>query len=177
MSADYEGTVRDVHQAFHDLAYWQGRLAETPVDVASLESMRIGGESGDDGTIEVITHQTMLNQNLPGLVTQLHRGDLCVRREETWGPIRDGVATASIAGSIVGAPVNLWGTALLQPIVGSAGARMTLQLTIQVRVPFIGGKLERIIGNELGQLVTIEHRFTTLWLDSAGGSTAANGTG
>lgn len=177
MSADYEGSVHEVHQAFYDLGYWQGRLAETPVDVASLEAMRIGGETGDDGTIEVITHQTMLSQNLPALVTQLHRGDLCVRREETWGPIRDGIASASVSGSIVGAPVNLWGTALLQPANESGGARMTLQLTIQVRVPFIGGKLERIIGNELGQLVAIEQRFTTLWLNSAGGSAATNGTG
>jgi hypothetical protein len=136
--------------------------------------MRVGGQSGDDGTIEVITHQTVLSHNLPALVTQLHRGDLCVRREETWGPIRDGVATASIAGSIVGAPVNLWGTAMLQPV--DEKARMTLQLTIQVRVPFIGGKLERIIGTELGQLVTIEQRFTTLWLTS-GGEAARNGTG
>jgi hypothetical protein len=177
MSADYEGSVRDVYQVFRDLAYWEGRLAETPVDVASLESVRIGGESGDDGTIEVITHQTMLSQNLPALVTQLHRGDLCVRREETWGPIRDGIATASVSGSIVGAPVNLWGTAILQPAAESARARMTLQLTIQVRVPFIGGKLERIIGNELGQLVTIEQRFTTQWLTSGGGPAARNGTG
>lgn len=177
MSADYDGSVSDVHQAFHDLAYWQGRLAETPVDVASLESMRVGGETGADGTIEVITHQTMLSQNLPALVTQLHRGDLCVRREETWGPINDGIASASISGSIVGAPVNLWGTACLTPSTETGGARMTLQLTIQVRVPFIGGKLERIIGNELGQLVTIEQRFTTLWIANASGPASANGVG
>lgn len=164
MSADFEGSVEEVHRAFHDLAYWQGRLAETPVDVARLERMRIGGESGDDGTIEVITHQTVLSHNLPALVTQLHRGDLCVRREETWGPIRDGVATGSIAGSIVGAPVNLWGTAALLPVHPSGGSRISVQLTVQVRVPFIGGKLERLIGHQLGELVSIEQRFMTLWL-------------
>lgn len=162
VSTDYRGSVAEVHQAFHDSSYWRGRLAETPVDVASLESMRVGGESGSDGTIEVVTHQTMLSHNLPALVTQLHRGDLCVRREETWGPINDGIATASIVGSIVGAPVNLWGTAELTPAVG--GAQMKLRLTVQVRVPFIGGKLERIIGSELGQLVNIEQRFTTKWI-------------
>lgn len=165
MSADIEGSVQQVHQAFHDVGYWQGRLAETPVDVASLERMRIGGESGDDGTIEVITHQTMLSHHLPALVTQLHRGDLCVRREETWGPINDdGVATASITGAIVGAPVHLWGTMALQPHGGPDASRITVQLTIQVRVPFLGGKLERMIGNELGELVAIEQRFTTLWI-------------
>lgn len=167
VSTDYQGKVEEVHQAFYDLGYWQGRLAETPVDVASLESMRVGGESGTDGTIEVVTHQTVFSHHLPALVTQLYRGDLCVRREETWGPVKNGIATASIAGSIVGAPANLWGTAELTPNAESGGARMTLRVTIQVRVPLIGGKLERIIGNELGELLSIEQRFTTLWLAGA----------
>ena len=165
MSADYEGSVEQVHQAFHDPGYWHGRLAETPVDIAILEAMRFGGESGQDGTIEVITQQTVRSNNLPALVTQLHRGDLCVCREEKWGPLRDDVATASIAGSIVNAPVNLWGTAVLQPVAEPGRSRMTLQLTVQVRVPFIGGKLERLIGNELKQLVAIEQRFTTSWIN------------
>jgi hypothetical protein len=164
VSADYRSSVEEVYRAFHDAGYWHGRLAETPVDVASLESMRIGGESGDDGTIEVITHQTVHSDHLPGLVTQLHRGDLCVRREETWGPLDDGIATGSITGSIVGAPVNVWGTAALTPSGESGGARMALQFTVQVRVPFIGGKLERLIGNELTELVALEQRFTTQWL-------------
>ncbi|OBI82864.1 DUF2505 domain-containing protein [Mycobacterium asiaticum] len=161
MSVDYEGSVAEVHQAFHDIGYWEGRLAETPVDIATLESMRI-----DDGTIEVVTLQTVCSNNLPALVTQLHRGDLCVRREETWGPLRDGIATASLAGSILSAPVNVWGTAVLEPNPETGGSRMTLQATVQVRVPFIGGKLERLIGNELGNLVAIEQRFTTSWIAS-----------
>ena len=84
--------------------------------MATLESMRVGGESGNDGTIEVVTLQVMRSHNLPAMVTQLHRGDLCVRREETWGPVTDGTATACIAGSIVDAPVNVSGTAVLSPI-------------------------------------------------------------
>ncbi|GFG63429.1 hypothetical protein MKUB_09190 [Mycobacterium kubicae] len=164
MSADYDGSVEQVHRAFHDPDYWKGRLAETPVDIATIESLRLGGESGDDDTIEVVTLQTVCSHNLPGLVTQLHRGDLCVRREEIWGPVTDGIATASIKGSIVDAPVSLSGTAVLAPVAESGGSRMTLQLSIHVRIPLIGGKLESLIGNELGQLVTIEQRFTTHWV-------------
>ena len=163
MSADYQGSVEEVHRAFHEESYWLGRLAETPVDIATLDSMRIGGESGDDGTVAVITEQTVLNQNLPALVTQLLRGDLCVRREETWTPIRDGAATASIAASIVGAPVNVRGTAVLAPA-ESAGCRMSVRLEVQVRVPFIGGKLERLIGQQLAELINIEQRYTTEWI-------------
>lgn len=88
MSADYEGSVEEVHRAFYEADYWKARLAETPVDVATLESIRVGGDSGDDGTIEVVTLQMVRSHNLPGLVTQLHRGDLSVRREETWARSR-----------------------------------------------------------------------------------------
>ncbi|AXN42715.1 hypothetical protein DSM43518_02267 [Mycobacterium marinum] len=164
VSANYEGSVTEVLQAFYEEQYWRARLAETPVDVATLESMRVDGKPGHDGTIEVVTLQTVFSHNLPGLVTQLHRGDLCIRREETWGPVNDGTATASIAGSIVDAPVNLWGTGVLTPNPKSGGSRLSLQLTVQVRIPLVGGKLERMIGTELSQLVTVEQKFTTEWI-------------
>lgn len=164
MSADYEGSVEDLHRAFSAPEYWRDRMADTPVDIATLETMRVGGESGDDGTIEVVTVQTVCSHHLPGVVTQLHRGDISVRREEVWGPLTNGAATASISGRIVGAPVNLWGTAELAPIAESGGARQTYRLTVHVRAPIIGGKLERIIGGQLNQLVDWEHRFTTDWL-------------
>ncbi|AKN18287.1 DUF2505 domain-containing protein [Mycobacterium haemophilum] len=164
MSADYEGSVEDVFRAFSEADYWQARLAESAVDDTRLESMRVGGESGDDGTIEVVTLQVVRSHNLPGLVTQVHRGDLCIRREETWGPITEGVATASIMGSILNAPANLSGTAVLSPDAESGGARLTLQVTVAVRIPIIGGKLEKIIGTQLAELVKLEQRFTTMWI-------------
>jgi hypothetical protein len=165
LSAEYEGSVDEVHRAYSEPEYWRARLADIPVDDARLESIRIGGESGDDGTIEVVTLQAVHSHNLPALVTQLHRGDLCIRREETWGPVTDGTATASIAGSILGTPVNVAGTAELSPI-EKGGARLTFRITIGVRVPIIGGKVENIIGTHLAELVSREQRFTTDWITS-----------
>jgi Protein of unknown function (DUF2505) len=167
MAADYQGSVEEVHGAFQEAEYWRARLADTPVDVAALESMRFGGESGSDGTIEVVTLQTVLSHNLPGLVTQLHRGDLCVKREEIWGPLTDGAATASISGSILDTPVNVWGTAVLAPNTDSGGSRQTIHITIQVRAPIIGGKLEKLIGTSLAQLVSREQQFTSEWINNA----------
>jgi Protein of unknown function (DUF2505) len=163
LSADYAGSVEDVHQAFSEVDYWQARLADIPVDDARLETIRVGGESGNDGTIEVVTLQAVHSHNLPALVTQLHRGDLCIRRKETWGPVTNGAATASIAGSIVDAPVNVWGTAELSPI-AQGGAQLTFRITIQVRAPIIGGKVENLIGTRLAELVSREQRFTTEWI-------------
>jgi hypothetical protein len=163
LSADYAGSVEDVHRAFSEVDYWQARLADIPVDDARLETIRVGGESGNDGTIEVVTLQAVHSHNLPALVTQLHRGDLCIRRKETWGPVTNGAATASIAGSIVDAPVNVWGTAELSPI-AHGGAQLTFRITIQVRAPIIGGKVENLIGTRLAELVSREQRFTTEWI-------------
>jgi Protein of unknown function (DUF2505) len=164
LSADYDSSVEEIHRAFRDEEYWEARLADIPVDEARLESMRIGGESGDDGTIEVVTLQVVRSNNLHGLVKQLHPGDFGVRRTETWGPLIDGVATAAIVGSVVGAPVHVSGTAELSPIAGSGGARLTFRITVQVRIPLIGGKVERLIGTQLAELVSREQRLTAEWI-------------
>ncbi|RAU96929.1 DUF2505 domain-containing protein [Mycobacterium colombiense] len=160
LSADYDGTVDEVHRAFTDENYWRARLAGSGVDVATLESIRVG----DEDTVEVVTLQVIRSDKLPGMVTQLHSGDLRIRREEAWGPVAGGAATGSVAGSIVDAPVNLAGTAVLEPIEETGGARLTFRATVQVRVPIIGGKLENIIGTRLAELVAAEQRFTTEWI-------------
>lgn len=160
LSADYDGTVDEVHRAFTDENYWRARLAGSGVDVATLESMRVG----DEDTVEVVTLQVIRSDKLPGMVTQLHSGDLRIRREEAWGPVTGGAATGSVAGSIVDAPVNLAGTAVLEPIEGTGGSRLTFRATVQVRVPIIGGKLESFIGTRLAELVAAEQRFTTEWI-------------
>ncbi|GBG40561.1 DUF2505 domain-containing protein [Mycobacterium montefiorense] len=163
LAADYADSVEKLHRAFGEADYWRARLADIPVDRARLESILVGGESGDDGTIEVVTLQEVRSHNLPAMVTQLHRGDLSFKREETWGPVTDGIAVASIKGSIVDTPVNVSGTAELSPI-ARGGARLTFRITIHVRIPLIGGKVEKIIGIHLADLVSREHRFTTEWI-------------
>jgi hypothetical protein len=167
LSADYEHSVEEVHRAFGEKEYWLARLADIPVDDARLESLRVGGESGNDGTIDVITLQVMHSQNVAALVKQLHRGDVCIRRQETWAPITDGVATASIVGSIVDTPVHVSGSAELSPS-PEGGARLTFRITVTVRIPLIGGKVENLIGTHLATLVAAEQRFTAEWIAKDG---------
>jgi hypothetical protein len=168
ISADSDGSVEEVLQAYREKDYWLARLARSGADDAKLESLRVGGESGNDGTIEVVTLQVVRSTKLPGLITQVHRGDLCIRREETWGPVSDGVTTAAIRGSIEGAPANVSGTAELSPTAESGGSRLDCRLAVQVRVPLIGGKLENFIGAQLANLVAAEQRFTTDWITDNG---------
>ena len=158
LAADYQGTVEDVHRALREERYWLARLADSGADRATLDGMSVG----DDGSVDVTTTQVLRADRLPGLVAQFHRGDLSIQREEMWTGVQDGRATASVTGSIPGAPVSLTGTAVLSPS-GTGGSRLELKATVEVRVPLVGGKIENFIGNGLVDLIIAEQRFTTEW--------------
>jgi hypothetical protein len=164
MSTDYGVTIEEVLRAFSEEQYWLARLADSGADDTTLDSIQLGGPSGDDGSIDVITTQVLRTDRLPGVVTQFHRGDLRIRREERWEPITNGSATATITGSILDAPASLTGSAVLEPLAESSGARLKFRATVKVRVPLVGGKLENFIGNQLVELLIAEQRFTTVWI-------------
>lgn len=158
MAAEYGGTVEQVHRAFGDERYWLARLTDSGADAYSLDSMVVDEQGG----IDVVTTQTLRADRLPGLVTQFHRGDLKFVREETWTPVRDGSATATIKGSIPGAPASLTGTAVLAT--ADTGSRLEFTVEVEVRVPLVGGKIENFIGGQLIDLLIAEQRFTTVWI-------------
>lgn len=157
MAAEYEGSVEQVHSAFSDQDYWRERLADSGADKATLDSM-----TTDGGGVDVVTTQVLRRDRLPGVVTQFHPGDLAIVREEVWTPVREGIASATVTGSIPGAPVSLSGTAVLAP--NDAGSRLTFTATVEVRIPLVGGKVENFIGSQLVNLLIAEQRFTTAWL-------------
>ncbi|HEX2400455.1 MAG TPA: DUF2505 domain-containing protein [Mycobacterium sp.] len=159
MAAEYEGSVEQVHQAFSDEQYWLARLADSGADDYSLDSMTVDGQG-----IDIVTTQTLRVDRLPAVVTQFHRGELSFVREETWTPIRDGQATATINGSITDAPATLSGAAVLAPAKSGGGSRLEFKATVQVDVPLVGGKIENFIGSQLVELLIAEQRFTTVWI-------------
>lgn len=160
MSTDYGGTVEQIHRAFSTQDYWLARLSDSGADDATLDVLQIDG----DGGIDVVTTQVLRRDRLPAVVTQFHRGDLRIRREETWSPIADGIANAVVVGSILDAPATLSGTAVLASTAASGGAQLKFRATVEVRVPLVGGKLENFIGSQLVELLIAEQRFTTMWL-------------
>ncbi len=62
--------------------------------------------------------------------------------------------------------MSVAGTAVLSSLARSGGAKLDVQLTVHVRIPLIGGKLEKLIGAQLATLMAEEQRFTTMWLES-----------
>ena len=167
MAAEYEGSVEEVHRAFSDEQYWLARITDSGADDYSLDSMVLSGPLGIHG-LYIKTTQTLRADRLPGVVTQFHRGDLSFVREETWTPVHDGQATATVQGSIRGAPAILSGTAVLAPATAGAGSRLELKATVEVNIPLVGGKVENFIGSQLVDLLIAEQRFTTVWITKDG---------
>ncbi|CAN5564373.1 DUF2505 domain-containing protein [soil metagenome] len=161
ISVDYEGSVEQVHSAFRDRQYWLTRLADSGVDDASLDSLRLDPERVVGG-VTIATTQVLRSDRLPALVGQFHKGDLRIERRETWSPVSDRQASATVDGAITGAPVSLTGAATLK---GSGSqARLEFHVTVEVRIPLVGGKIEGLIGKQLVDLVIAEQRFTTTWI-------------
>lgn len=158
MATAYRGTVEQVHEAFCDEKYWLARLADSGADEWSLDDFRVG----HDGGVDVVTTQMLRSNRLPGVVHQFHHGDLEIRRAETWTGLSDGAAQAAVASSIVRAPVTLNGDASLSAI--EDRARLAFQATVEVRIPLVGGKMEKFIGNQLINLLNTEQQFTTRWI-------------
>ncbi|MCX2933259.1 DUF2505 domain-containing protein [Mycobacterium sp. CVI_P3] len=162
MATDYEGSVKQVHQALRNEQYWLARLADSGADDATLNSL----ELTPDGGVEVSTTQLLRADRLPAVVTQFHHGDLEIRRAESWTGLMAGQAEASVSGSIPGAPVMLTGSAQLAP--SDLRARLAFRATVEVRIPLVGGKVENFIGNQLVDLLIAEQRFTTRWIAENG---------
>jgi Protein of unknown function (DUF2505) len=159
MATEYGASVEQVLRAFSDEQYWLSRLADSGADEYSLDSL-----TADGNGIDVITTQRLRADRLPAVVTQFHRGDLALVREEKWSPIRDGRAAATIRLAIIGAPATLSGAAVLAPAKSDESSRLEFNATVQVNVPLVGGKIENFIGGQLVDLLIAEQRFTTVWI-------------
>ena len=158
MATDYQASVEQVHQALRDERYWLARLADSGADETRLEAFDLG----HDGGVDVVTTQVLHANRLPGVIHQFHRGDLEIRRAETWTGIAEGKAEATVAGSVVGAPVSLICDGELSR--SDTQSRLVFRATVEVSVPLVGRKLENFIGSQLEQLLIAEQRFTTAWI-------------
>ena len=158
LSANYQGSVAQVHAAFADERYWRARLADSGADDATLDALEVG----PDGAVDVATTQVLRADRLPGFVAQFHQGDLHIERKEKWSAVVADRSTASVAARIPGAPASVTGSGNL--ISDDVGAKVDLKVTVEVKIPLVGGRVETFIGNQLVELLISEQRFTTAWI-------------
>ncbi len=118
------------------------------------------------GTVEVATTFSLFRDRLPKLVNQLHRGDLALLHTETWSRVGGNRVRGEISIAVAGTPVSATGAALVAPL--DNGSRLQYSATVEVKVPLVGGQIERLMSGRLAEGIMNIQRFTTAWISENG---------
>jgi hypothetical protein len=156
VSVESSATVDQVHAALSAEGYWLARLG-TLSGGTTLESLSVD----DDRTVRVTTTQDLGRDLLPGVVSKFYRRDIKIRHTETWkasgdqlhGEITVAVSGAPGAGSAVGSVAP-----------NANGSLLTLNGTVEFKVPLVGGTVESFIAREFAQGIPDIQDFTARWI-------------
>ena len=157
VSTGSPASVEQIHAAFGREDYWLDRVAADDADT-TLDWMIVDA----DGTVKVRATQHLGRRLLPALVARLIPGDLRIVHNETWSPIGGGQVRGEVSVAARGAPGSGLGVALLAP--AQNGSRLKCTVTVEFKVPLVGGKIESFIGRQVVEQIADVQRFTTKWI-------------
>lgn len=145
-----------VHSTLVDEAFLRARLRAIGGKGAALLDHK---RSGDE--VAFTLRQGVDAARLPSAARSLLRGDLIVEREERWRPDGDRYA-ATTKVTINGVPGDLRGQSRLGD--QRDGSLLVVRAEVRVSIPLVGGKLEKVVAEQVTKLLTIESEFTEKWL-------------
>lgn len=149
-------SVEAIHAAFGRTDYWTDRLAG---DAAStLDSLIVDS----DGAVDVQLTQYLGRQMLPGLVAKAVPGDLRLHYRETWRSVGDGRVRGEVEVSASGG----FGSSRAENWLAPAGnvSQLRSAVRVEVKIPLVGGQLEKSIGAGLAKSIPATLRYTTTWI-------------
>jgi hypothetical protein len=133
-------------------------LADPAFREQVLERQRVlrGDVSVDGGTVRI--EQVQSARGIPAFATKFVGDEITIVQEEEWAtPDR-----AAITVTIPGKPGDMTGSAMLAE--AGAGTVETVDLTIRVGIPLVGGKIEKLIADILAKALRKEHEVGVEWL-------------
>jgi hypothetical protein len=148
-----ERSAVEVYRALIDSDYLAARLEELGGSTATLVQ-HVGTEDG----ARFQTRQGVPVDKLPSLARTVVGGDLLIDRSESWRREEDGHYTGEIAAEVAGAPCSITGSMWLRDIVAPTGT------AVSVTVPFVSGKLEDLVVDQVQKMLVDEDNFTAAWL-------------
>lgn len=158
VTTETSAAVADVVSAFGEKAYWLARLAAYGGDSMTLDSLVVDA----DGGIVVRTTQDLRQDMLPGAIGRMLPGDTSITRTESWRPATDGQVHGHFTIAARGVPSSGDGTMVLEPV--PAGSRLRVRGTLEVRIPVVGGRIERFVADLIAREVPQMQQFTASWI-------------
>lgn len=162
VSTDNRATVAAVLAVFGDRSYWTARLQAYGGDSMTLDTLTVA----DDGTVEVASTQDMRRGALPAPLAKALPGNFRLHRTEIWRPVDDGLVRGDVRVNASGVRGSLVGGADVTALPGGSSMRFTG--TVEVRVPILGGQIEKYIAAEVVKEIPGVGRFTDDWITAHG---------
>lgn len=138
------------------------------VEFTAEESLRtrlaeIGGHNAEliehnktATTVSYRMRQGVPADKLPSAIRSLMSGDLMVSREQHWEKTDTGaICTAKV--HVTGVPGSITATSTLS--VSGTGARLATTGEVRVSIPFVGGKIERTVAEQVVRLLRYENEY------------------
>lgn len=149
----YDGaTLEQVHEMLADPAFREKVCDHQHV---LRHTVQIKND-GKGVTVEI--NQFQAARGLPGFARKLVGDEINIVQTEDW----TAPAKGNIHVAIPGKPAEIAGTALLTE--DPAGTTETVNLTVKVNIPLIGGKIERVLADLFGKALRAEHEAGVEWL-------------
>jgi hypothetical protein len=106
----------------------------------------------------VVIDQIQAAHGIPGFARKFVGDEINIVQSEDWTAPEKG----NIHVSIPGKPGEMSGTALLTE--DPDGTTETVNLTVKVNIPLVGGKIEALIADLLSKALRAEHKVGVEWL-------------
>ena len=153
----------EVHAALIDYRYLTDRLVELGGPNAAL----VTHAPTEDGGVHVQLSQDVPADSLPALARTVVGDDLTIDRSESWRRVDEGQYTGEIAAEIKGAPCSITGSMWLHDLpepTPTAVSEFVVSGSVRVNMPFVAGKLEDLVAEQVEKLLVAEETFTHDWL-------------
>jgi hypothetical protein len=155
-STESTATVDQIHAAFGREDYWLDRLATG--GAVTLDSLVVRA----DDTVAACYTQHLGRGLLPATVARFVPGDISMRYSETWQPAADGRVRGQIGVSVSANLGSCTATTWLAPT--PQGSELRFEGKVAVKLPLVGGNLEKAIGADLAANIPSVLSFTTTWI-------------
>ncbi|HSB87161.1 MAG TPA: DUF2505 domain-containing protein [Ilumatobacteraceae bacterium] len=123
-------------------------------------------EEGDDGSVVLVTRR-VVPLELPGFAKKVLSPKQHVVQTDEWSaPDAKGRRTGSFTVEAKGTPVRVHGTLHLSPK-GAKGCTNVTEVTVECKLPFIGGKIADLVAKDTRRAVDHEQSWMSAELSAA----------
>jgi hypothetical protein len=120
-----------------------------------------------DGGFRIVTNRTA-QADIPGFARKFFKPNTAMTQTEDWASDSDGRRSGTWRIEPHGVPVSVSTSGTTSLDAADGGTVHTIDATIKVSVPLVGGKLERFIFDQAKKTMDSEHEFGQKWLADRG---------